>query len=130
MKLTHFSVDQISKMLLPCATFHASRVKVLFVQMAKGVLHTHFVVKLGKSQNQHHLLPQSQQLHWLLFIVVCHFTMLRLCVNIHVLVVYPKIALEIFSALPVHLAVTEVPSSVERRGKMQRLDALNHVKMA
>lgn len=54
---------------------------------------------------------------------------LRQCVETHVQVVYPKIVLEIFSALPVRLAAIEGRFSVEPHGRKQRLPVLFRAKM-
>ena len=117
MKFNPSSVGQLLMMLTTNVAFHAHPVEVVIAMMAKAASPTHYVAKMGRMRYLHHPFHQVQAPHRSRSSVVPRLMMLLWFVMYHAQVANQKIAPMVNSALLAHLAVIEVPSSVEQRGR-------------
>ena len=116
-KFNPSSVGQLLMMLTTNVAFHAHPVEVVIAMMAKVASPTHYVAKMGRMRYLHHPFHQFQAPHQSRSSVVPRLMMLLWFVMYHAQVANQKIAPMVNSALLAHLAVIEVPSSVEQRGR-------------
>jgi hypothetical protein len=117
MKFNPSSVGRLLMMLTTNVAFHAHPVEVVIAMMAKVASPTHYVVNMGRMRYLHHPFHQFQAPHQSRSSVVPRLMMLLWFVMYHAQVANQKIAPMVNSALLAHLAVIEVPSSVEQRGR-------------